>query len=193
MSKTIVAEFRLRGTPKTGLSPTILIWQVDVGTNTLVVNGDAMTEVGNGFYKYIFTTGAGFDPREDFVYQADGTSTITNDAERFVSGSVGAPEPEEVADGVWEADNSLYVDVNTMGGRHNATFSNTGQLLLDVAAVAVIVDLTRKHQTNRTKIDVIAKTLTVFDDDGTTPLQVFDLLDSGGVASVNEVCERNPQ
>ena len=50
-----------------------------------------------------------------------------------------------------------------------------------------------KYSANRTKIDKIAKTLTVFDDNGTTPIKVFDLKDFNGVASITEIAERAPR
>jgi len=50
-----------------------------------------------------------------------------------------------------------------------------------------------KYSKNRTKIDATAFTLTVYDDDGTTPLEVFDLKDENGVASITSIFERIPQ
>ncbi len=188
MPKIIAARFRLDGTPQTGLSPTIDIYNAT--TDALVINDAAMTEVADGLYKYIFLEGSGFDPTVDYLYTADGGVAITNDSERFQEGACCAAEPEvigaQAANDVWTADQSLYGDINTMGGRHNATFSNTGQLLLDV-------DFIRKFQTNRTRIDTVANTLTVFDDDGISVLWVFDLKDGGGVGSSDPVCERDPQ
>lgn len=184
MPKTISARFRQNGTPQTGLSPTINIRNAVTGA--LVVTADSMSEIGNGWYNYIFTEGNGFDPTLDFIYDADGTATISSPFERFQEGSCCAAEPEVIADEVWTADASLYNDLNTMGGRHNANYANILQLLLDV-------DFIRKFQTNRTRIDTVANTLTVYDDDGTTPLWVFDLKDGAGVGSSDPVCERDPQ
>lgn len=191
MPKTIAARFRNNGAPQTGLSPTIDIYRLS--DDTLLINDGAMVEVANGWYKYEFLEIDGYDPREDFVYDADGGGTISSPFERYQEGACCASTPEEIADGVWEADQSLYVDINTMGGRANATFSNTDQLILDVAAVETLVDTVRKYHTNRTRIDTTAKTLTVFDDDGVTPLTVFDLKDQLGTPSTDEVCERDPQ
>jgi hypothetical protein len=191
MPKVIAARFRNNGTPVTGLSPTIDIYRLS--DDTLVVDDGVMVEVANGWYKYEFTDANGYDPREDFVYDADGGVTISSPYERFQEGACCAAEPEEVADGVWEADQSDYLDINTMGGRHNATFNNVQQLLIDVATVEALIDTVRKYSTNRTRIDTTAQTLTVFDDDGITPLTVFDLKDSSGVGSTSEVCERDPQ
>jgi hypothetical protein len=191
MPKTIVARFRNDGIPQTGLTPSIDIYRLS--DSTLLVNDAAMTEVANGWYKYVFTEGNGFDPREDFAYDADGGVTISSPFERYQEGACCAAEPEVVADATWEADQSLYLDINTMGGRHNATFNNVGQLLLDVADVYTLLNYVRKFDTNRTRVDPTAKTLTVFDDDGITPLRVFDLRDATGTPSVDPTCERDPQ
>lgn len=56
----------------------------------------------------------------------------------------------------------------------------------------VMLDI-RRYDTNRTKIDKNAFTLTVYADDGTTPLTIYDLKDSTGVASVTEIFERVPR
>lgn len=194
MAKIITARFRNDGIPQTGLTPTIDIYEVvEAGADVNVVNDAAMTEIGNGWYKFVFTDGAGFDPRKDYIYDADGGVSISSPFERFQEGACCAAEPEVNADATWEADQSLYLDINTMGGRHNATFNNVQQLLLDVNDVFNLVNLVRKYDTNRTRIDPTAKTLTVFEDDGTTPLQVFTLRDSSGTPSVDPACERDPQ
>ena len=50
----------------------------------------------------------------------------------------------------------------------------------------------RKIETNRWRIDTTAFTLTFFNDDGTTPLFVFDLLDAAAAPSTDDVFERDP-
>lgn len=57
------------------------------------------------------------------------------------------------------------------------------QLTADVAEIL-------KHTKNRWKI--AANQLTVYDDDGVTPLQVFNLKDSSGAPTMTEPYERDP-
>jgi hypothetical protein len=66
---------------------------------------------------------------------------------------------------------------------------------LDAVADSTLVQATlaRKHLTNRDKIDNVANTMTRYDDDGTTPLVVFDLKDADGAASTDEIFEKDPQ
>lgn len=56
-----------------------------------------------------------------------------------------------------------------------------------------LLDSVRKYVRNRTKIDVSAKTFTVYADDNTTVLEVYDLRDQSNLPSVNNIYERIPQ
>jgi hypothetical protein len=73
----IIAFFSLYGTPQTGLSPTVRIRIVS--TNALVVTDAAMTEVGDGFYKYSFSE---FDKTVEYSIRCDGGATLAG-AERY--------------------------------------------------------------------------------------------------------------
>ena len=75
------------GTPATGLSPTIRIR--DVSDNSLVITDAAMVEVGDGFYKYDFTT---FSSGTNYAIRCDGGAMLpTFDRYVFV-----ANEPPDV-------------------------------------------------------------------------------------------------
>lgn len=93
------------------------------------------------------------------------------------------------------AGNALLID-----GSSGTTIDETALLnsvvqlvQVDVTNILDIVTMVKKFDTNRTKIDENAFTLTVFDDNGTSPLQVYDLKDRNGVASFTEIFERVPQ
>lgn len=67
---------------------------------------------------------------------------------------------------------------------------------VDAAAVRVELDANstiRKMLTNRKAISVAAKTLTVYEDDGTTPLVVFDLKNFAGEAAVVNIADVTPE
>lgn len=68
--------FTETGTPKTGLSATITVWE-DAGT--VAVNAQAMTEIAGGWYKYDFS---GYDNAKDYVIRADGSASL-GDADRY--------------------------------------------------------------------------------------------------------------
>jgi hypothetical protein len=73
----IITFFSLYGTPQTGLSPTVRIRVVS--TNALVVTDAVMTEVGDGFYKYDFST---YDKTIEYSIRCDGGTTLAG-AERY--------------------------------------------------------------------------------------------------------------
>ncbi len=76
----LLAFFTDKGDPKEGLSPIMRVLTLD---GTIVVNDQAMTEVGSGFYKYDFTT---YDEDINYVIRADGTNTLTG-SDRYVYNS----------------------------------------------------------------------------------------------------------
>lgn len=76
-----VAYFKKSSIPATGLTPTISIQ--DISKSSLEVDGQSMTEVGLGFYKYNFTD---YSNEKDYVFQCDGGATLA-DSERYVLGS----------------------------------------------------------------------------------------------------------
>jgi hypothetical protein len=177
MSKIISSFFTNAGSPAVGLSPTIRIWEVTTIGDTLVVNSDAMTEVGDGFYKYEFVT---YDPTTQYLIRTDGGATLPT-TERYQEGS-----NQNSANEVWNQQTTDFNDLGTFGEQSNDIDSNA------TAALAVL-DVLLKYESNRTRVDPIANTLTIFDDDGTTILQVFDLKDENSDPSSTCIYERDPQ
>lgn len=133
----VLTFFTENGAPKTGLSPTLDIYELD---GTQVAAATAMTEVAGGFYKFNFL---GYDDTKDYVMVADGTSTLQA-SERYKFST------NETAD--------------------------TGTIL--------------KFEKNRWKIE--SNQLKVYDDDGSTVIKTFDLKDSAGSGSMQDVFERVP-
>ena len=112
MVKIILASFTSAGTPQTGLSPTIRIR--DLSDNSLAITDAAMTEVGDGFYKYSFAT---YDEDKEYSIRADGTATLAA-ADRYqFAGN------ESYVDDLWDAQTtdhdvigSLAVEMRTGSG-----------------------------------------------------------------------------
>jgi len=197
VATTIVTSyFATNGSPTLGASPTVKIWEVPAsGPNVLVINAVAMSEVGDGFYKYVFTT---FDASKDYVILSN--KGVGPAKEQFSIGSIGdieinldAADLSGIASAVWEEQASAHVNADTMGLLQNTTAADTAAVKIDMTTAISLVTTLLKYQTNRTRIDKTLKTLTIYQDNGTSILQVFDLKDSGGVLSVTEVCERDPQ
>jgi len=77
----IKVYFAENGSPKTGLSPTVTVYKDS--DNSVIVNAQAMTEIGGGFYKYDFST---YDSEESYCYIVDSV-TLTGQ-ERYAPGAI---------------------------------------------------------------------------------------------------------
>lgn len=137
------------------------------------------------------------------------------------SGGSSGPTASQIATEVWERLLASHTNPLTMGGVLNTLNSRTQNILnytigldlkaditnskaddiltdtdaiINSLALALnIVNTILKYNSNRTRINNNNKTLTVYDDDGVTPLKVFNLKDFNGVASITEIAERVPQ
>ncbi len=136
------------------------------------------------------------------------------------SGGPSGPTAAQIATEVWQSLLSSYVDTTRMGGMMNVlntrtqsinnycigldfkldlNLAKTDDVLLDtqslINSLQTAIDIVNeilKYSANRTKIDKITKTMTIYDDDGITPLRVFDLKDFNAIASITEIAERDP-
>jgi hypothetical protein len=193
MSAIINSFIAEDGVPAIGLTPTLRIWEVDDVSETLVVTDASMTEVGDGFYKYVFV---GHDVNNKYVTRVDGGVTL-NAHSRFYVGELSACTMDEeavdsIANGIWDEPLTDHLSADSTGEALNMIKNDTTQLRVDVATALSIVTELLKYEANRTRIDKTAKTLTVYDDDGVTPLKVFTLRNGLGNPDVEEVCERDP-
>lgn len=192
---TITSFYTSNGSPITGLTPTIRIWDITTGIDTLVVVDQPMTETGDGFYKYIFTT---FNPNKKYTIRTDGGITL-NQQDRYQSGSLNGSDFDELA--------SDHMVPGSLGEKISQIKADTFQISVNLvslialiqrvtpggASVLDLLDELLKYDKNRTRIDKTAKTLTVYDNDAITPLRIFDLKDEFGIPSIVEVIERDPQ
>ncbi len=198
----ISSFFTLDGVPAIGLTPppTLIIYSVTGTSQTLVVSGAPMIEVGAGFYQYNFTL---YDPTQEYVFQVDGgAATYAGDnPERYQAGSIEVATITEttttnIASAVWDQTTSSHVATGTFGLLEQQTAANVVQvannLYVNANSVLDIVNLIVQYDTNRTKIDPVACTLTVYENDCITPLRVFKLLDTTGAPSIEQIAERTP-
>ena len=73
----------------------------------------------------------------------------------------------------------LYIMTDSLGNTVEGKFTIGG-----------VIDLVMKYSKNATKIDPIAKQFIIYDDDGITPIRVFNLKDRDGNLSISETFER---
>lgn len=165
----IIAFFTNQGTPATGLTPTIDIWESD---GTQVVSGATMTEVGGGFYKYDFTD---YDGSKHYCIRADGGPTLPTD-ERYQYGT------NEYAL-VWEEAVNDHQTSGTFGEKVSAL-----ALESTVQAIKQAVDFIKGIEGGRWKIE--NNQMIFYDEDNSTELARFDLFDKDGNPSEENVYER---
>jgi hypothetical protein len=97
------------------------------------------------------------------------------------TGGGGGLTQSQVAEAVWNATLASYNNPGSAGAAQN-----------QIATLVTLANTLLKYQRNRTKVDQNAYTLTVYDDDGTTPIRIFDLRNFAGLPSLTEVAERIP-
>ena len=101
--------FTDRGTPQTGLTPDVDVWETD---GTQVVTTAAMSEIGGGWYSYDF---AGYDDTKDYVSRADGGSSLPG-LDRYKQGTTSLPAlVPDVADAVWDEPATSHQTLANMG------------------------------------------------------------------------------
>ncbi len=105
----------------------------------------------------------------------------------------------EVAEAVWDRMAVSSTDTGSFGEFINMikatvdlNFTKLVEANSKLDTATTLIQTLMKYESNRTKIDQTAKTLTVFDDDGITPLKVFNLRDFAGNSSITEVAEKVP-
>ena len=117
----IIAFFTDAGDPKEGLSPTIRVLTLD---GSIIINDEAMTETGSGFYYYDFTT---YDEDEDYCIRADGTSDLSG-ADRYVFSSnetAGVGKILQIEKGKWAIKGNQMIFYDTDGTTALYTFNLT--------------------------------------------------------------------
>jgi len=200
MSLLVKSFFTVGGVPKTGISPTVRIWEVDATSQTLIIGGPdpTMLEVGDGFYKYDFTVAATFDDEKEYVIRTDGGVALPPN-ERWHVDSYGPISAELVTtninaiiDGVWDETATDHLAAGSTGLLLNQTAADAATTVVNTVTTISLIDELLKYERNRTKIDKINNELIIYENNGTTILKKFKLLDGSGNPSITEICERLP-
>jgi hypothetical protein len=184
-TKIITVHFTTAGVPATGISPTIDIY--DVLTNTLIVSGGSMSEIGGGWYKYSFAT---YSYTSKYVFTFDGGGTLVN-VDRYKS-SGNESHKEDISYAVLDEPITDHTITGSVADTVSKTKADTTTVVLNGVTFSYLINLILKYEQNRTKIDTANAQLLVYDDDNTTLIQAFNLFDVNGNPSVAEVLERVP-
>jgi len=183
----LVVAFTNGGVPVTGLSPTVTVH--DLSDNSVAVNAATMSEVGNGFYKYDFTT---YDSTKDYAVLFDaGADTV--DARYVFSGTTSQPEIAALQSSVdalpTATDVRIEIDTNStkLANLDTTVSSRASQTSVDVLqtsvdAIKVVVDTLQAIATNKKEFvnESGVTYLVIYDTDGITPLYKWPYKDSTG-------------
>ncbi len=193
----VSAYFTVNGEPEEGLGPIIQITEVSedngsIQSNTVIDFSDEeeMVDIGGGFYAFNFSEAKGYTLGNDYLILMDG-GDVQNLDNRFIPTSardnvdLESDVISNITTNVWSEDITAY-DTSEAGGVLSDTQNST------IDTIDLIEELL-KYDKNRTRINRSNRTLTVYDNDGTTPLRIFDLKDQNGNASISEVYERDPR
>lgn len=66
------------------------------------------------------------------------------------------------------------------------------EIVVDITTLLSVTEMCRKMHMNRSRIDPQDKTLTIYEDDGVTPMRVYSLRNRNNAHSVTEVFEKIP-
>jgi hypothetical protein len=175
----ILTYFTENGSPKTGLSATIRIR--DLSDNSLVITDVSMSEVGDGFYKYDFST---YDNTVDYSIRCDGGAVLTDDERYTYASSEFAGETNQILTDTnelqsdWENGGRLDIildEITTQGDVNESKLDdiqtdldNPDQYKADTAGLATESNATLNTNTiiaevngNETKIDGIISSLSL--------------------------------
>lgn len=217
MAEIIISSyFENNSGPVVGLTPTVRIWEVTDSGQDLVVgspcgsgqNTDGtMIEIQDcgspstqdGFYRFTFTDTIGYDVTKTYVVRVDGGGSLTS-RDRYQVREItplDAVSIDGVVDQTWNEQTSGHLTAGSTGLALAQTKADTTNLVnalyADMDSVLNMLEVLLKHELGRTKIDPVAKTLTVYDEDCTTILRVYDLYDSTDTKSITDVCQRVPR
>lgn len=189
--------FTKNGAPAVGLTPTLKIWEVQNSTRTVVVDDAPMVEDTAGYYWFDFS---GYLAELDYVVLVDAGADMIPFG-RYSTAAI-SPTPnvsiepnvvDQIVSGVWDEPATDHTASGSFGSLLNQTKANTESTAVAITTIDGLLQTLLKFERNRTKIDINAKTLTVYDNDKVTPIRVFDLKDSTGASSITEVAERVPR
>lgn len=127
-------------------------------------------------------------------------NTIETKIDQVRSAVDSKPSAFDIASEVWNTSTVSAIATGTFGlllnqlkASDDLLNSRVEHLINAMATATEIVQTILKYSTNRTKLDPVNNSLTIYDNDGTTPLKTFDLKDINGLPSVEEIAERVPR
>lgn len=170
-----------------------IIYHDDPISPFVIMGGGGVTSVvSNLAYSYTATGGGTTVGEADWteLERAQIRQRLGIDGVKVTATSTGTLTT--IASDVWDATLIDHVTPGSVGEALAQTKAAAEGSTVSVVTVTNMVEELLKYDRNRTKIDVVTKQLTIYDNDGVTPIRVFNLRDRNGVPSVVESMERIP-
>lgn len=125
---------------------------------------------------------------------ASGTLTEISDNISAVQTSLAAVgvAVSAVPGAVWDEVAVNHMTPGSTGAALNMSLANSESMTITTVSTMSMVENLWKYERNRTKIDTVTKQLIIYDVDGVTPIQIYNLRDRNGQPSVVESMERIP-
>ncbi len=93
---------------------------------------------------------------------------------------------------VWDEIAVNHMAPGSAGAALNMSLANSESIMITTVSTMDMVQNVWRYSRNRTKIDTVTKQLIIYDTDGVTPIQIYNLRDRNGQPSVVESMERIP-
>ncbi len=153
MSNWITAYFEQSGVPKTGLTPTITVY--DLSDDSVDVSAAAMSEIANGLYKFDWvdaTQAADYDATKDYIGFADAASADVDD--RYVAIDFRASIWNDILEGTLTAREFQRIMLSVLAGK-TLGGGTTNLRFRDVADTKDRLNETIDRKGNRSNIVLI--------------------------------------
>jgi len=182
--------------------------KVSALTNTVSTSGSTLSvsQITNGVWNEptsTHTQSGSFGKLQQLVYDLTEAIKVVTDA-TLVKATETKDETILIKDdttyirsGVWAPDEKKQLRHRlSIDGIQTAPVTTNGTLAaintkLDTVE-SIVIDLL-KYEANKKVVNKSAKTLTIYEDDGVTPLKIFDLKDSTGAPSIDEIAQTIPR
>jgi len=165
----ITAFFTNKGVPATGLTATIRIR--DVSDNSLIITDDSMIEVGDGWYKYDFTT---YDATKDYAIRCDGGSTLEGN-DRYTYG--GNEQFDNLLNEIKLETDKIQPDIIDVPENYMADVSN---LALEATAQNIKIQTDKIPSDPAETSDIVDAVVSIKGPDDRDNTEIYDNIEDQG-------------
>ena len=168
-SKTIITSFsNSDGSPATGIASSSIRIR-DANSSEVLIDEDALTEIGDGFYRYVFTD---YSASINYVMRFDGGSALGAGRYTFAAN-------EHYSFENWEEPMTAHTG-SVFASGSVTPLSSSGQMM----------NFLQDIEGGRWRIDTSTNQMVFYKEDNSTIVAVYDLFNSASNPDTNNVFER---